>query len=257
MDHRNQKSPFRDHFLIGFSVFFLATFLFVIFKSMDLSASAYLYGFKGDFLLSHTYLGVFLRNVFRTIYILSLIIAIFAAILVFAYGGKKLCTVDRKLIFVMLCLIIGPGLVANLTFKSNWGRARPLHLEQFGGTKSFTPPLAIANQCQGANCSFVSGEASNIFSLFFALGMVATGSNRRWLFWGGVGGGFAAGFVRMAQGGHFLSDVIFAGVFMWLTTLIVWWGIFHLWPERHQYLSAFYKAPELANGIFNPNINTE
>ena len=38
---------------------------------------------------------------------------------------------------------------------------------------------------------------------------------------GGTIAGLSAGLVRMAQGGHFLSDVIFAGVFMALTVLIV------------------------------------
>jgi lipid A 4'-phosphatase len=33
--------------------------------------------------------------------------------------------------------------------------------------------------------------------------------------------GAAAGFVRIAQGGHFLSDVVFAGLLMALTALLV------------------------------------
>jgi lipid A 4'-phosphatase len=39
----------------------------------------------------------------------------------------------------------------------------------------------------------------------------------------GTVGGLMAGLVRISQGGHFLSDIIFAGVFMALTVLIVRW----------------------------------
>ncbi len=42
----------------------------------------------------------------------------------------------------------------------------------------------------------------------------------------GTVAGLAAGAVRMAQGGHFLSDVIFAGVAMALTVLLVRWLMF-------------------------------
>jgi len=37
----------------------------------------------------------------------------------------------------------------------------------------------------------------------------------------GTVGGLATGLVRMAQGAHFLSDIVFAGVFMALTVLVV------------------------------------
>jgi lipid A 4'-phosphatase len=38
--------------------------------------------------------------------------------------------------------------------------------------------------------------------------------------------GLAAGLVRMAQGAHCLSDVVFAGVFMVLTVGILWVAMF-------------------------------
>ena len=37
----------------------------------------------------------------------------------------------------------------------------------------------------------------------------------------GTLGGLATGLMRMSQGAHFLSDVVFAGVFMALTVLLV------------------------------------
>jgi hypothetical protein len=38
---------------------------------------------------------------------------------------------------------------------------------------------------------------------------------------GGIAAGFGAGLVRMSQGAHFLSDIVFAGVFMALTVSLL------------------------------------
>lgn len=121
--------------------------------------------------------------------------------------------------FMLLCLAIGPGLVANLILKDQWGRARPGHVTEFGGKKNFTPPLIPVKECP-RNCSFVSGEASSMYMPFFAAAAIVP-QGAPLLVVGGVVGGLAAGAVRMAQGGHFLSDVIFAGVFMALTVLVL------------------------------------
>jgi lipid A 4'-phosphatase len=121
----------------------------------------------------------------------------------------------KRWMFLAACLVVGPGLVANVALKDQLGRARPKHVVELGGQKAFTPPLVAARECH-RNCSFVSGEASSIFVLFYAAALVMP----HWsvpLVVAGTVGGFAAGLVRMAQGGHFLSDVIFAGVFMALT----------------------------------------
>jgi lipid A 4'-phosphatase len=88
---------------------------------------------------------------------------------------------------------------------------------EFGGTKQFTPPLVVARQCR-RNCSFVSGEASSTFVTFYAAAVLLP----QWslpLVVAGTIGGLLTGLIRMAQGAHFLSDVVFAGVFMALTVL--------------------------------------
>jgi lipid A 4'-phosphatase len=108
-------------------------------------------------------------------------------------------------------------LVANLVFKDQWGRARPKHLVAFGGSKNFTPALLPTNQCK-RNCSFISGEASSVFAPFYAAAAIAP----QWaapLIIVGTVAGLAAGTVRIAQGAHFLSDVVFAALFMGLTVI--------------------------------------
>lgn len=121
----------------------------------------------------------------------------------------------RQWVFAALCLTAGPGLVANLVFKDNWGRARPKEVIEFDGKLPYTPPLIAVQNCE-RNCSFVSGEASSMFVIFFA----AAALYRRFasaLLTGGVLIGTLAGAIRISQGAHFASDVVFAGVFMALT----------------------------------------
>jgi lipid A 4'-phosphatase len=126
---------------------------------------------------------------------------------------------NRHWLFLAACLAAGPGLVANLVFKDQWGRARPKQIVEFGGSKTFTPPLLITDECR-RNCSFVSGEASSTYVVFYAAAALVPQRSVALAIAGTVGG-LATGAVRMSQGAHFLSDVIFAGVFMALTVLLM------------------------------------
>jgi lipid A 4'-phosphatase len=132
--------------------------------------------------------------------------------------------------FLAAMLAVGPGLVANVILKDNWGRARPRQIVEFGGTKQFTPPLVPAGEC-ARNCSFVSGEASSAYAPFFAAALLLP-QFRLALIAGGVLSGLAAGIIRMSQGGHFLSDVLFAGIFMALTASLLHILFIGLWRER-------------------------
>lgn len=126
-------------------------------------------------------------------------------------------------LYIAAAFVLGPGLLANGIFKEHWDRARPSQTEQFGGQKRFTPPLVIADQCR-TNCSFVSGEAALGFT-FMTFGFVArTPARRRAGFAAGIGLGGLFGLLRIAEGGHFLSDVYFAGLFMALVS----WAL-HRW----------------------------
>lgn len=114
---------------------------------------------------------------------------------------------------------IGPGLLANVVLKDHWGRARPREVVEFGGKLRFSPPLVPSNECRD-NCSFVSGEAASVYTPFFA-GALLVPQFRAVFLAGGVLAGTAAGLVRISTGGHFLSDVLFAGVFMAITTVLI------------------------------------
>lgn len=136
-------------------------------------------------------------------------------------GRKRLLGIGRAaLVFFLLVQGFGPGLLANAVFKDHWGRARPSQVAEFGGMKRHTPPLLPTDQC-ARNCSFVGGEAAYGFS-FMALGFLPAPAWRRraWFAFGAAFGG-AISLVRVAQGGHFVSDCLFAALLM----LLVGWAV--------------------------------
>jgi hypothetical protein len=52
----------------------------------------------------------------------------------------------RDLAFLLLVLVLGPGLLVNGILKEHWGRVRPLNCQEFGGTGVFTPAFVPSDQ---------------------------------------------------------------------------------------------------------------
>lgn len=196
-----------------------AAALFLVFPEIDVLAAKTFYLGDGRFSGKHAGGIVFLRWFFICLYFSSIGLAVAGFMITRARRRHWMGLALGQWLFMATCLGAGPGLVANIIFKDQWGRARPTQTVEFGGYKTFTTALVQARQCH-RNCSFVSGEASSIFVLFFAAALIIP----QWsisLAAAGTLGGLAAGVIRMSQGAHFLSDVIFAGVFMALTVLAV------------------------------------
>ncbi|SLN52116.1 PAP2 superfamily protein [Pseudoruegeria aquimaris] len=109
--------------------------------------------------------------------------------------------------------LLGPGLIVNGILKEYWGRARPAHLAEFGGTAEFTPALLPADQC-ARNCSFVSGEAAGAAAFGVTLWLLSApiGSAPLRFALRGVAVAIVivGALLRVIAGRHFLSDVIFA-----------------------------------------------
>lgn len=145
------------------------------------------------------------------------------AALAIALAGRwlppRLATRRRPAAYILLVLLLGPGLMVNTVLKDNWGRARPAQTVEFGGQAQFSPAWVMSDQCPN-NCSFVCGDAS----IGFALVALAFASRRphRWLA-AGIALGGALGLMRMAQGGHFLSDVVFSFYAVWFTAWALNW----------------------------------
>jgi len=135
---------------------------------------------------------------------------------------------NRQVIFLLLALALGPGILVNGIFKTYWGRARPINVTEFGGKKQFSPAYMFANQCKG-NCSFVSGDAA--VGYFFLAFLFVAKKRERMVAILGTLLGTTIGMVRIAQGAHFLSDVVFAG----FITLTVAWVLKLLLLENYKF----------------------
>jgi lipid A 4'-phosphatase len=133
--------------------------------------------------------------------------------------------------FVPAVFLLGPGLLVNALLKEHYGRARPVQVEAFGGAAHFTSALQIADQCHH-NCSFTAGDPSAGFALIaFALLL----PEKRGVFTAlALGLGSALGLMRVAQGGHFFSDVMFTAVATMGSAVL----LFSIWPGKAQSSSA-------------------
>jgi len=124
-------------------------------------------------------------------------------------------------LFIVVFLALGPGLVVNTVFKDHWGRPRPADIEQFGGTEAYRHAWDPGRPGQGR--SFPSGHAAIGFFLmapFFVLRSRAPGWALKVLATGVLYGGLM-GLGRMIQGGHFLTDIIWSGVLVYLTGVVL------------------------------------
>ena len=148
------------------------------------------------------------------------LVALLAAPAFLAICGKLILPRRRMLIggraalFLLLTLALGPGIVANALFKDHWGRSRPIDVVEFGGTDRFTPWWDPRGPCP-ENCSFIAGEPSGAFWTL-APAALAPPQWRLLAYGAALAFGAAVGVLRMAGGAHFFTDVVFAGVFMYL-----------------------------------------
>jgi lipid A 4'-phosphatase len=146
--------------------------------------------------------------------------------------AASLRIIDKRwrlpLAFVVLAGALGPGLVVNHGFKDNWQRARPYQVQQFGGTQQFTRAAVMTDQCDN-NCSFVSGHVACGF--FIASLMLV--HRRRQAIWGtlGIASGLTIGFARMADGAHWLSDVLWACPITLFCSWAVWSVLLRLYSR--------------------------
>ena len=134
----------------------------------------------------------------------------------------------RAAVLIVSTFLIGPILTANTLLKDNWGRPRPRDIVEFGGALAFLPWWDPRGACP-TNCSFVAGEASGAFWTISAAS-VAPPQWRPLAYAGALAFGGFVGVMRIIFGGHFLSDVVLAGLFMFL---IVWiaHGLLYRWSR--------------------------
>lgn len=184
--------------------------IFLTFPGLDLMVSSWFYRSGLGWYLGKAPFAEFIRKGMPTVLfgIVLFIVLLWGAGRI--YRQTFFGVTGRVTTYLLASLAVGPGLLANVLFKENWGRARPSQITQFGGDALYTPPFLMTDQCD-SNCSFVSGHGAlgfwvTAFAFLLPLAWRSTGLTVALCF------GVTVGLVRILQGGHFLSDVLYSGV---------------------------------------------
>lgn len=207
---------------ITLGLFIAAAMLLLIYPQIDIQVEQLFYQPKiGFFLENKWWVQFFYNSVPFLLRCLGFGLILFF-ILINVLKRKIFGMDNRKLLYLLLVLIVGPGLIVNAIFKDHFGRARPYQITEFGGNKTFSRALVIADQCD-KNCSFPSGHAALGF-YFIALALLCS----RWqktMFSLTILLGFLIGGARMIQGDHFLSDVVFSGLITFIVSYTLYYYI--------------------------------
>lgn len=135
----------------------------------------------------------------------------------------------RAMLLVLLSVALGPGLLVNAGLKEHWNRPRPGLVKEFGGPWAYKPWWDASGQCRN-NCSFVSGESAAAFAMLAPAALVA-GPWRIAAIGAAMTFGTLMALLRVVFGGHFFTDVVFAGA---LSAMLVWTlhGWLYRWTPR-------------------------
>lgn len=154
--------------------------------------------------------------------------ALVALVVKMIWPSRPLMMSGRAVIFLLLTLLLSAGILSNVAFKSHWGRPRPIWVKQFSSKLDYVPWWDSRGQCP-ANCSFFSGESATAFWTYAPAALTPPawrplGYAAATLF------GVVTSLLRMAFGGHFLTDVAAGGL---ISFLVVWLvhGYIYRWPQ--------------------------
>ena len=198
---------------VGLTLALALAWIFTAWPQLDLWASSQFHAASGEFVGDR--LGV-VRWLYRGIpwsgrfyALVGVVVLVVSLWRPHPVGGRW----SRRLAALAWVSVLGSGLLVNAGLKEYWGRARPVQVSEFGGKQHFSPPLQPTNQCEH-NCSFVSGHATSGYILMAVGLMGSVATRRRWLLIG-LAWGAVVSLARIAEGGHFLSDTLFAGLAVW------------------------------------------
>jgi lipid A 4'-phosphatase len=154
--------------------------------------------------------------------------AIIALLVKLVRPDRPLLISGRAIVFLLVTLTLSAGVLTNLTFKSYWGRPRPVVVTQFNGPDQFVPWWDPRGSC-GRNCSFFSGEGATAFWTY-APAALAPPAWRPLAYAAATLFGVTTSALRMAFGGHFFTDVAAAGL---VTFVVVWlaYAFIYRWPS--------------------------
>jgi membrane-associated PAP2 superfamily phosphatase len=217
----------RSGLFIALALALVVGLLFGIYPELDLKLAALFYDpATRSFPLKFNTLASFARDAAMWIAWGLALPAIGALVAKLTRPERPLMMSGRAIIFLLVTLILAAGVLTNLTFKSYWGRPRPVVVTQFNGDQPFVAWWDPRGACT-RNCSFFSGEGATAFWTY-APAALTPPAWRPLAYAAATVFGVVTSVLRMAFGGHFFTDVAAAGL---VTFLVIWlaYGFIYRW----------------------------
>jgi lipid A 4'-phosphatase len=235
----------RTGLIVALAIAIAVGLAFGLYPELDLAVSRYFYGFvdanQNAFAWRLYPPAMLARDIGLWVGTILVAPAVAALVIKLILPRRKLLMSGRAILFLMATMALGPGLLVNVVLKDHWGRSRPIDVAQFGGPEHFVAWWDPRGDCPG-NCAFVSGDvAGAVWTI--APAALAPPQWRALAYGAALALGVGMATVRVMAGGHFASDVVFAGVF---TFLIIWimHGLIYRWPRTRMSDAAVESAIE-------------
>jgi lipid A 4'-phosphatase len=219
----------RSGLFIALGLALVIGLLFGIYPDLDLKLAALFYDpVTKTFPLKLNTLAAFARDAAMWISWGLALPAIVALVVKLIRPDRPLLMSGRAIIFLLVTLLLSAGILTNLTFKSYWGRPRPVVVTEFNGDLPFVAWWDPRGGC-GRNCSFFSGEGATAFWTI-APAALAPPPWRPLAYAAATVFGATTSLLRMAFGGHFFTDVATAGL---VTFFVIWlaYGYIYRWTS--------------------------
>jgi len=143
--------------------------------------------------------------------------------------GRAAKAYRKPCLVVILTVIIGPGILVNGIFKGGWGRPRPAEITTFGGTWEYRTPTQPG--IPGRGKSFTCGHCAMAFAIASGAAVYPLHPGAALvLFASGLAYGAVMGVARVAQGGHFPTDVLWSGVIVMVVLAALYYLVLRI-PE--------------------------
>jgi len=219
----------RTGLIVALALALVVGLVFGLYPELDLRLASWFYDEASrSFPLKSNVLAAIARDGAMVIAWAFALPAIVALIVKLVRPDRPLLMSGRAMVFLLVTLVLSAGVLTNLTFKSYWGRPRPVVVSQFNGDQAFVPWWDPRGSC-ARNCSFFSGEGATAFWTY-APASLAPPPWRPAAYAAATVFGVTTSGLRMAFGGHFFTDVAIAGL---VTFLVIWLahGFIYRWSR--------------------------
>lgn len=232
-----KRQAWKD-FSILFLVMGILTLIFRI-TNIDISLEHYFYSpEKGWVLQYRPFWDFFYRFGIFPGYILAFCGLIMISV---SYWNSKYIRFRKASLVLVFTIIVGPGILINLVLKDHSGRPRPREITEFGGTEKYLCVCELGKTNEGK--SFPCGHCSMGF--YLAIPWLFYRNRKKFLACSflvtGIAYGILIGISRMMAGGHFASDIIWAGGLTWGVALA---GYYLFRPDKPIKVSSLNRAEQ-------------